>query len=160
MRTPTLLALALVLGPQAVLAADEAMVAGFSARSGLPVMEILPALDNCHRSPHTRNLCAYYEAFVAETALDALVAELGFPPPEAYAALKAESETACVAQAEAALGDGDRHALPAMISDCMRARFQGQRGHVVSEGNLFPLHIRDAQTAADCACGSAMIDDD
>lgn len=138
MRYRNILALGLLLAPQALWAWDEVTVAAFSERSGMHVMEIMPALDNCDRAQHTRNICAHYDAFVAEMALDALVADIGFPPPEAYAALKSQTERDCVAQAESQAAD--REQMPVLVSQCMQASFQGQRGRVINEGNLFPLH--------------------
>ena len=157
MRGAKMVALVGAMLPTALFAADEAVMAELSRRSHFPLMEILPALDNCHRSQHTQNICAYYQAVAAEMALDALVADLGFPPPEAYAALKEETQKTCVAQAEARVQDPAL--LPMTVSRCIADRFQGQRGQVMNEGNLFPLHAVAPVRGGDCACVSDSDDD-
>lgn len=152
MRFVKMVVLTCALMPAGAFAADDAVIAELSLRSRLPLMEILPALDHCTRSQHTQNVCAYYDAVAAELALDALVGEVGFPPADAYAAMKADTQEACVAQAEAQLQD--RALLPMTISRCIADRFQGQRGQVMDEGGLFPFHATGGARSEDCACVS------
>lgn len=130
--------LALALLPQSLWAGDPEVIDALSQRSHIPVMEILPALDNCGRSQHTANICAYYEAFAAEMALDALVAAQGDAAAEGHAAWKGQVESGCIAESESRATD--RSLVPMLISNCMAARFAAQRTDAPTGGPLFPLH--------------------